>query len=131
MISNTASPCSLRTVSPRMRPRRRISSRSGRSLSGTFSMFMRALVIAAAYDHASTEGLRILTPGGRIVRHEIGCRDRVDVGALGCPLTREEASEPGNTAVAGRIGGDSNAALEGEQGNDVDDLAAAAVRDHP
>src|SRR6266851_3554934 len=41
-MANTASPCWLRTVSPRIRPRRRISSRSGRSLSGISLAFMPA-----------------------------------------------------------------------------------------
>ncbi len=43
-LPNTASPCCSRKVSPRIRPSRRMSSRSGRSLSGTSVLLRSAMV---------------------------------------------------------------------------------------
>ena len=54
-----------------------------------------------------------------------GC-DGVDLDSPGCPLVGEGLGELGYTALGRCVGGDTDAALEAEEGGDVDDLAGGA-----
>src|SRR5215213_2600911 len=65
----------------------------------------------------------------RVVGAHVAGRDGVDVDAPGRPLVGERLRELRHAALRRRVGGDGQSALEGEEGGDVDDLAAPAL-DH-
>lgn len=68
-----------------------------------------------------------LVPQQRLVhlRLDVPRRHRIDRDALGRPLVGEGLCELGDGALGGGVGGDGEAALEGEEGGEVDDCAAA------
>lgn len=74
--------------------------------------------------------LRIGAQRRRVVGVEIPRRDRVDVDAPAGPLARELTGKDSETALRRGVRRHTDAALERQQRRDVDDLAAAALRQH-
>lgn len=60
------------------------------------------------------------------IRLDVPRRNGVDGDALGRPLVGEALGQLSDGALGRRVGGDGEAALEGQEGGEVDDAASAA-----